>query len=104
MRLIHCLGILLIVVAVSGASAQQYPARAVKIIVPNAPAGVADFSARLVAAKLSEAFGQQFIVDNRSGAGGTLGTAAAARSSADGYTVIVVFDSHATNPSLFRNL
>jgi len=104
MRLRHCTGALVIGLAACLASAQQYPLRPVKIIVPNAPAGVADFSARLVAAKLSEALGQQFIVDNRIGAGGTLGTAAAARSSADGYTVIVVFDSHATNPSLFRNL
>ena len=84
--------------------AQPYPVRPIRIIVPNAPSGVADFSARLIAAKLSEALGQQVIVDNRVGAGGTLGTAAAVKSPPDGYTLIVVFDSHATNPSLFRNL
>ena len=84
--------------------AQPYPARPIRIIVPNAPSGVADFSARLIAAKLGEALGQQVIVDNRVGAGGTLGTALAVKSAPDGYTLLVVFDSHATNPSLFRNL
>jgi tripartite-type tricarboxylate transporter receptor subunit TctC len=90
--------------AARGALAQAYPARPLRIIVPNAPAGIADFSARLVAAKLTEALGQQVIIDNRVGAGGTLGTAAAVKAAPDGYTLIVVFDSHATNASLFRNL
>ena len=84
--------------------AQPYPARPIRIIVPNAPSGVADFSARLIAAKLGEALGQQVIVDNRVGAGGTLGTALAVKSAPDGYTLLVVFDSHATNPSLFKHL
>ena len=95
---------LALTIAASVAHAQQYPARPIRIIVPNAPSGVADFSARLIAAKLGEALGQQVIVDNRVGAGGTLGTALAVKSPPDGYTLLVVFDSHATNPSLFRNL
>ncbi len=92
------------VVASALALAQAYPAKPVRIIVPNAPSGLADVSARIVAAKLSELMGQQFVVENRVGAGSTLGTAAVVRAAPDGYTLLVVFDSHATNPHLFRNL
>ncbi|HTD91213.1 MAG TPA: tripartite tricarboxylate transporter substrate binding protein [Burkholderiales bacterium] len=96
--------LLAIAMAVNTASAQNYPAKPVRIIVPNAPSGLADVSARIVAAKLSESLGQQFIVENRVGAGSTLGTAAAVKAAPDGYTLLAVFDSHATNPHLFKNL
>jgi tripartite-type tricarboxylate transporter receptor subunit TctC len=97
--------IFIMVVWASGpAAAQNYPAKPVRVIVPNAPSGLADVSARIVAAKLSEALGQQFIVENRVGAGSTLGTAAAVRAAPDGYTLLAVFDSHATNPHLFKQL
>ncbi len=86
------------------AGAQSYPAKPVRVIVPNAPSGLADVAARIVTAKLGEGLGQQFVVENRPGAGSTLGTAAAVKAAPDGYTLLAVFDSHATNPSLFPSL
>lgn len=86
------------------AVAQTYPAKTVRVIVPNAPSGLADVTARIVAGKLGELLGQQFVVENRVGAGSTIGTAAAVKAPPDGYTLLVVFDSHAKNPHLFRNL
>ncbi len=95
---------LAILAAAPQALGQGYPNKPVRIIVPNAASGLADICARLVAAKLGEALGRQFLVENRPGAGGTLGTAAAVRAAPDGYTLLAVFDSHAANPHLFGNL
>ena len=68
--------------------AQGYPNRAVKVIVPWPPGQATDIAARMVAQKLQEQTGQPFVVDNRPGAGGSLGTAVAATSAADGYTLL----------------
>jgi tripartite-type tricarboxylate transporter receptor subunit TctC len=90
--------------AAAAVHSQTYPSRTVRIIVPNAPTGVADVAARIMAQRLGEGMGQQFIVENRVGAGSTIGTAAAAKAAPDGYTLLVVFDSHAKNPHLFKSL
>src|SRR5262245_25968284 len=86
------------------AIAQAWPTKPVKFIVPYPPGGSTDPMARLIAAKLSDSLGQPFVVENRSGASGTIGTAFAAKSPADGYTFIFVFDYHGVNPFVFPNL
>lgn len=91
--------------AVTAAGAQEYPARSVRMIVPFAPGGPNDVLGRILAQKLSEQMGQQFIIDNRSGAGGSTGTAAAATSAPDGYTLLFSGTSSlAINPSLYKKL
>ena len=90
--------------AAAPGNAGSWPQRPIRMIVPNGNGGLPDIVARLAAQKLSEGLGQQVIVENRVGAGSTLGTAAAVRATADGYTLLAVFDSHVTNPHLFRKL
>src|SRR5262245_30102670 len=72
------------------ARAQVYPSRPVRIISPFGTAGANDLVARLIGQWLSERFGQQFVIENRPGAGGTIGTEAAVRAPADGYTLLLV--------------
>src|SRR5436853_3843972 len=81
--------------APKAAWAQAYPARAVRIIVPVAPGGANDVSARLIGQWLSERLGQQFVIENRPGAAANVGTEAAIRSSADGYTLLIAGSSNA---------
>lgn len=90
--------------AAAGAFAQGYPAKAVKVIVPYPPGGPTDIVARVVAQKLSEQTGQQFVVDNRGGAGGNIGAEAVARAPADGYTLLVATTAHAINRTLFKQM
>jgi tripartite-type tricarboxylate transporter receptor subunit TctC len=88
----------------AAAGAQGYPKKPVRIIVPIAPGGGQDFVARIVAPKLTAAFGQPFIIDNRPGAGGIIGTQLAVKSPADGYTLVLVAASYTAQPSLYKNL
>ncbi len=86
------------------AHAQNYPNKSVRIIVPFAPGGGSDFIARAISPPLNKAMGQQFIVDNRPGAGSTLGSEIALKSPADGYTLLLISGSYTTSPSLYKNL
>jgi len=86
------------------AQAQDYPTRTIRIIVPTGAGGITDILARLVGKSLSEQLGQPVIIDNRPGAGGTIGTRAGAQAEPDGYTLLMVFPSHAANPALYASL
>jgi tripartite-type tricarboxylate transporter receptor subunit TctC len=86
--------------AVATASAQVYPAKTVRIIVPFAAGGPADVYARALAQRLQESLGQSFIVDNRPGAGSIIGTDIVAKAPADGYTLLMMSNTHTVNESL----
>src|SRR5574341_215379 len=91
--------------AASGiAAAQTWPTKPVRFIVPYPPGGTVDPLARLLGAKLQDSLGQAFVVENRAGAGGLVGTGVAAKAPADGYTFLFVFDNHAVNPALVPNV
>ncbi|MGH8620528.1 MAG: Bug family tripartite tricarboxylate transporter substrate binding protein [Burkholderiales bacterium] len=86
------------------ASAQQYPSRPIRIIVPFAPGAATDTIARLVAHKMTESWGQQVVVDNRGGAGGNIGMGIAANAPADGHTILFVSSSFMVNPGLYKKI
>jgi tripartite-type tricarboxylate transporter receptor subunit TctC len=96
---------LLLALACSGAWAQGYPNKPVRIIVPFAPGGATDIVTRIVAQKLTEVWGQSVVVENRSGAGGNIGGEAAARSTPDGYTLFMTSGSIVTaNPYIYQKM
>ena len=86
------------------AQAQAWPAKTVKVIVVFPPGGSTDQVGRVLAAQLTTQLGQQFIIENKGGASGSIGAAAVAQAPADGYTFGVVFDTHAVNPSIIPNI
>ncbi len=90
------LAIWLVLVLCSGAAAQDYPSRTIKLIVPTGAGGITDILARLVGKSVGEQLGQAVIIDNRTGAGGTIGTRAVAHAEPDGYTLLMAFP--ATRP------
>ena len=95
---------LLFACAALAAAAQEWPVKSVKVVVPFPPGGGTDTVARPLAAKLSQMLGQQFVIDNRGGAGGTIGAAVAAKSPPDGYTVLLAPVHVAVAVSAYKNL
>ena len=103
--ILHRLPALVAALLLAGSAlAQDWPAKPVRFIVPFPPGGSVDPLARLLGVKLGDALKQQFIVENKPGAGGSIGTAAAAKAAPDGYTFLFVFDSHGVNQALISNL
>ncbi len=86
------------------AQADTWPSRPIRIVAPFPPGGTVDLLSRIFAPPLSQALGQQVIVENRAGGGGSIGTGAVAKAAPDGYTFVMVFDTHAVNPSLIPNM
>jgi tripartite-type tricarboxylate transporter receptor subunit TctC len=95
-------GVFAFVLALAAATswAQSYPARAVRVVVPFAVGGSADIYGRFLAAKLSDAMGQPFVIENRPGGGAVVGTDAVAKSAPDGYTVLIMSNTHTVNETL----
>jgi tripartite-type tricarboxylate transporter receptor subunit TctC len=86
------------------ANAAGYPDRPIRMLVPSAPGGGTDNVARIVGPKLSEILGQQVIIDNRAGAGGSIAAQLASKAPANGYTLLATFATHATNPAIMKDL
>jgi len=86
------------------AGAQSWPTKPIKFIVPYPPGGGTDVIARIMQEPMGQALGQQIIIDNRGGAGGSIGTDIAAKSPADGYTVLFTLSSHTINPAIYPKL
>lgn len=92
-----------VVAASAPVSGQDYPSKSVRIVVPFAVGGPADIYARAVGQFLSEQFKQPFVIDNRPGAGSIIGTQEVARAAADGYTLLMMSNTHTTNETLVAN-
>lgn len=88
----------------SAALAQAYPSRPVKIIVPFGPGGFTDVVARLLGVKLGEALGQSVVIENKAGAGSTIGTDFVAKAAPDGHTLVIVSSTHVISPWLYKNM
>ena len=103
-RLLATLLATLLLLASAMATGQTYPSRPIKFVVPFAPGGGTDLVARVLSQRLSEGLGQPVVIENRGGAGGQIGTAFAAKSAPDGYTVVIGSTPLAIGHSLYRNL
>jgi tripartite-type tricarboxylate transporter receptor subunit TctC len=98
------LGSTAIILSAASAAAQQYPLRPIRLIVPFPAGGGTDIVGRVLGQKLHESLGQPVIIDNRGGAGGTLGAAVVAKAAPDGYTLLLTPTSHVINPSIYAKL
>src|SRR6188474_2223712 len=94
----------LMLLAANAVVAQSWPAKPVRFVVPGPTGGTTDPLARVLAAKLSGSLSQPFVVENKPGASGSIGTGYVAKSPPDGYTFVFVFDTHPVNPALIPNL
>lgn len=102
-----CLSGLLVAAALAAPAlhaAEPYPNRPIRMIIPSGAGGITDIIGRAIAPKLADSFGQQVVIDNRPGASGVLGTGIVAKSTPDGYTLLMAFPSHPVNQSLFKDV
>ncbi|HSG94919.1 MAG TPA: tripartite tricarboxylate transporter substrate-binding protein, partial [Afifellaceae bacterium] len=90
--------------AITPVSAQNYPTKTIRMVIPFAAGGNTDIIGRIFAPKMAEFIGQQIIIDNRGGAGGTIGTEYAVRQAPDGYTLLMASAGHTINPAMIRKL
>jgi tripartite-type tricarboxylate transporter receptor subunit TctC len=104
MRLFKTAGCALLAACAIQANAQNFPTKPVQVVLAFPPGSAIDIVGRIVAAKLTEFWGQPVINDNRPGAGGTIGTAVVARAAPDGYTLLVTSNAHSVNPSIYAKL
>ena len=105
MHMLRTVITLLCAVCAAGAFAQGYPSKTIRFIVPWPPGGGADVLARILSPRLSEALGQQIVIDNRGGAAGNIGAELAAKSPPDGYTIVFAYSgTHAINPSIYSKM
>lgn len=103
-RLFLVAAVMCALVVLPSAVAQEFPQKPIRLIVPFAPGGNADIIARILIPKMVKVLGQPIIIDNRGGAGGTIGSEVAARAAPDGYTLLLVSASHVINPAVVRKL
>ena len=102
-KIVLPLSAVLLTLSMSATSlAQGFPNKPIRLVIPFAPGGVVDTTARVIGPKLSEALGQPVLIDNKSGAGGTLAAEFVVNSAPDGHTLLFAFDSHAVNPHIYK--
>ena len=100
----HSMSLLVAATFACGAAAQSYPSKPIRVIVGQAPGGATDIVSRALAQKLTDGLGQTVVIDNRSGAAGSIGSAIAASAPPDGYTALIVSSTYTINPSLYKKL